>query len=136
MNLMTSDENPTYAEAILETYGEIVPPRGKGKRGSQSAPTKKVPKGLNYATVHKTREKNRVVKVDQRVIYGTVTAVIAALAMSAVNSDEVPAISTNSDLYVVPVAGGPSKKITMNPAADNSPQYSPAALSCCRRIGS
>lgn len=43
----------------------------------------------------------------------------------AMNSDEVPAISTNSDLYVVPMAGGPSKKITMNPAADNSPQYSP-----------
>src|SRR6266849_655780 len=43
----------------------------------------------------------------------------------AMNSDEVPAISTNSDLYVVPMAGGPSKKITNNPAADNSPQYSP-----------
>jgi len=43
----------------------------------------------------------------------------------AVNSDEVPAISTNSDLYVVPIAGGASKKITMNPAADSSPQYSP-----------
>ena len=41
------------------------------------------------------------------------------------NSDEVPAISTNTDLYVVPMAGGPSKKITNNPAADNSPQYSP-----------
>src|SRR5437588_7180097 len=43
----------------------------------------------------------------------------------AMNSDEVPAISTNSDLYVVPIAGGASKKITMSPAADNSPQYSP-----------
>jgi len=43
----------------------------------------------------------------------------------AMNSDEVPAISTNTDLYVVPIAGGPSKKITTNPAADNSPQYSP-----------
>ncbi len=40
-------------------------------------------------------------------------------------SDPVPAISTNSDLYVVPIAGGPPKKITVNPAADNSPQYSP-----------
>jgi len=40
-------------------------------------------------------------------------------------SDDVPAISTNSDLYVAPMTGGPSKKITVNPAADNSPQYSP-----------
>ena len=40
-------------------------------------------------------------------------------------SDDVPATSTNSDLYAVPIAGGQSKKITVNPAADNSPQYSP-----------
>jgi dipeptidyl aminopeptidase/acylaminoacyl peptidase len=43
----------------------------------------------------------------------------------AMNADEVPAISTNSDLYVVSSTGGPPKKITVNPAADNSPQYSP-----------
>jgi hypothetical protein len=35
--------------------------------------------------VHKTREKNRVVKIDQRVIYGTVKAVVAALAASSVS---------------------------------------------------
>jgi dipeptidyl aminopeptidase/acylaminoacyl peptidase len=40
-------------------------------------------------------------------------------------SDETPATSTNSDLYVVPIAGGETKKITANPAADNSPAYSP-----------
>ncbi|HLJ17881.1 MAG TPA: S9 family peptidase [Bryobacteraceae bacterium] len=43
----------------------------------------------------------------------------------AMNSDPEPAISTNSDIYVVPIGGGESKKITVNPAADNSPQYSP-----------
>jgi dipeptidyl aminopeptidase/acylaminoacyl peptidase len=43
----------------------------------------------------------------------------------AMISADVPATSTNSDLYVVPIAGGPSHKITSNPAADNSPQYSP-----------
>src|SRR5579872_4647446 len=43
----------------------------------------------------------------------------------AMNSDPEPAISTNSDIYVVPIAGGETKKITINPAADNSPQYSP-----------
>jgi dipeptidyl aminopeptidase/acylaminoacyl peptidase len=43
----------------------------------------------------------------------------------AMNSDDVPAVSTNSDLYAVSITGGPSKKITGNPAADNSPQYSP-----------
>ena len=33
MNLMTSDENPAYVEAILTSYGEEYQPRRKGKRG-------------------------------------------------------------------------------------------------------
>ena len=41
------------------------------------------------------------------------------------NADPVPAISTNSDLYVVSIAGGPPRKITINPGADASPHYSP-----------
>lgn len=43
----------------------------------------------------------------------------------AMNTDANPATSTNSDLYVVPLTGGEAKKITVNPAADNSPLYSP-----------
>jgi dipeptidyl aminopeptidase/acylaminoacyl peptidase len=40
-------------------------------------------------------------------------------------SDEVPAISTNTDLYVTPMDGsGQAKKITVNPGADQSPVYS------------
>lgn len=87
MNLMTSDENPAYAKAILQTYGELVQQRRKGQRGRHPAPLKKPPKGLTYATVHKTREKNRVVQVDRRVIYGTVMAVVAALAASKVSEE-------------------------------------------------
>ena len=41
-----------------------------------------------------------------------------------VNNDENLALSTNSDIYVVPIAGGEAKRITTNPAADNSPAYS------------
>jgi len=40
-------------------------------------------------------------------------------------SDPEPAVSTNSDLYVVPITGGETVRITSNPAADNSPSYSP-----------
>src|SRR5581483_1325862 len=43
----------------------------------------------------------------------------------SMNADAVPAISTNTDLYVVAIEGGPSKKITINPGADSSPIYSP-----------
>jgi len=85
MNLMTSDENPAYAEAILLTYGETVQPRRQGKRGRRPAPTKRPRKGLIYATVHKTRENNRVVHVEQRLIYGTMSALVMALAASPVS---------------------------------------------------
>ncbi len=41
------------------------------------------------------------------------------------NADPVQATSTNTDLYVVSINGGESKKITVNAGADASPQYSP-----------
>ncbi|PWU02990.1 MAG: S9 family peptidase [Terriglobia bacterium] len=43
----------------------------------------------------------------------------------AMNTDAVPASSTNSDLYVVPLNGGQTRKITATPGADVSPRYSP-----------
>jgi dipeptidyl aminopeptidase/acylaminoacyl peptidase len=43
----------------------------------------------------------------------------------SMNTDDVPATGTNNDLFVIPIdAGTPPKKITTNPGADNSPQYS------------
>jgi dipeptidyl aminopeptidase/acylaminoacyl peptidase len=42
------------------------------------------------------------------------------------NHDKNPAASTNNDLWLVPVSGGPAKNITAdNPASDSSPLYSP-----------
>jgi dipeptidyl aminopeptidase/acylaminoacyl peptidase len=41
------------------------------------------------------------------------------------NADADLATSTNADIYAVPIDGGESRKITANPAADNSPVYSP-----------
>ncbi|HEY9248773.1 MAG TPA: prolyl oligopeptidase family serine peptidase, partial [Rariglobus sp.] len=42
----------------------------------------------------------------------------------SMNADAVPAVSTNADLYAVPIAGGEAKKITPGAGADSSPQYS------------
>jgi dipeptidyl aminopeptidase/acylaminoacyl peptidase len=41
------------------------------------------------------------------------------------NTDADLALSTNSDLFVVPIEGGEPRRISMNTAADNTPQYSP-----------
>jgi dipeptidyl aminopeptidase/acylaminoacyl peptidase len=41
------------------------------------------------------------------------------------NPDTLVAISTNNDIYIVPIEGGKEKKITDNPANDSQPLYSP-----------
>src|SRR5207248_6610436 len=44
------------------------------------------PAALRYAALHKTRRQGRVVKVDMRVVFGTLVAVLAALAVSLVST--------------------------------------------------
>lgn len=68
---MTSDENPAYAAAILEVYGEEVVPERTGRPGRPKAPHQELPAGLNYSTVHKEREGGRVASVEARVIHGS-----------------------------------------------------------------
>jgi IS1 family transposase len=70
VNLMTSAEYPAYAAALAELYAE---PQGE------------LPEWLAYATVPKTRENNRVVKVEARVVFGTLLSVAAALLWSLVS---------------------------------------------------
>ena len=43
----------------------------------------------------------------------------------SMNADPVPAISTNTDVYAVSIAGGQPRKITNTPGADTNPRYSP-----------
>lgn len=85
MNLITTDEYPVYETEILEAYGDTIVPQRTGKPGRPQQPYQVPPTGLNYATVHKTREKGRVTKIDYRVIFGTIATVMAALAVSTVS---------------------------------------------------
>jgi dipeptidyl aminopeptidase/acylaminoacyl peptidase len=41
------------------------------------------------------------------------------------NIDEVEATSTNDEIFVVPISGGPAKKVSTSPGADTTPLYSP-----------
>jgi IS1 family transposase len=85
MNLLTSDEYAPYKGAIFAAYAlEQEQPR-TGRPGRPKKPRKVVPRGLKYATVHKERQNGRVVKVTTRVVFGTVAAVVAALALSLVS---------------------------------------------------
>jgi hypothetical protein len=85
LELFTSDENPSYAWALLEVYGEWVQPPRQGSRGRLPKPVKVAPEELTYATVHKIRENNRVVQVETRLVYGSAAAVQAALDDSSVS---------------------------------------------------
>lgn len=68
MNLLTSDAYSAYPGAILEVYGQVVQPERQGNCGRFPLPYKVPPKELVYATVQKTRENNRVVDVETRLL--------------------------------------------------------------------
>jgi IS1 family transposase len=77
--LISSDEWPGYPEVIKEVFGVEVTPARTGKPGRPAGPRKEIPQGLNYATVHKRREKGRVVEVLTRVVMGALAVVMALL---------------------------------------------------------
>ena len=85
MRLITSDEYPAYPEAVRTAYGQVVVPPRTGQRGRPRTSRTVLPPEVTYATVHKERENNRVVKVSTRVVFGTMQAVATALLASAVS---------------------------------------------------
>jgi len=85
MRLITSDEYAAYPEAIRAAYGHVVVPPRTGRPGRPRQPYTELPAALTYATVHKERQNNRVVRVSTRVVFGTLLMVLAALALSAVS---------------------------------------------------
>jgi IS1 family transposase len=85
LDLITTDDYAAYSTAILNAYGEWVVPPPTGRPGRPRAPYVAPPPELNYATVHKTRHKGRVVQIDLRVVFGTPEAVQAALERSTVS---------------------------------------------------
>ena len=86
IELITSDEYKPYRTAVLNTYGKkVVPPR-TGKPGRPAKPYMEPPENISYATVHKTRENGRVVKIEFRTVFGTDESVREALEKSSVSS--------------------------------------------------
>jgi hypothetical protein len=68
--LFTSDELPHYKTILSEIYSEEITVEKTGKRGRPRKPVRRIDPELDYATVHKTRENGKVVKVEGRIIYG------------------------------------------------------------------
>ena len=68
--LYTSDELIHYQTVLGEIYSEEIPVKPTGKRGRPRKAERKIDPELDYAVVHKTREKGKVVKVERRIVYG------------------------------------------------------------------
>lgn len=77
--LVTTDEHAPYKKALMNSYGVEYRPRRRSRRGRKCKLQKRWPAGMVYATVHKTRERGRVVDVSTKVVHGTQEALTAAL---------------------------------------------------------
>lgn len=84
--LITSDEYPPYTTVLKQVYGEEKAQQSTGKPGRPPKPQIIPSPDLVYATVHKEREKGRVVKVHQTLVFGTEEQLSAALSSSNVSS--------------------------------------------------
>jgi IS1 family transposase len=83
--LMTSDEYPAYATAIEAAFGVPVEARPTGPGGRPILCERRLPEALTYATVHKEREKDHVVAVERRLVFGTEAGLESALGASPVS---------------------------------------------------
>jgi IS1 family transposase len=81
--LMTSDDYAAYETVIATTFSEVVPPAPAGPGRRPLLPERRPDPDLTYATVHKEREKDRVVAVHRKVVLGSQEAVDQALKASA-----------------------------------------------------
>lgn len=84
--LFISDELPHYADGLKELFHKLVNPEPTGKPGRPKKPEKAIDENLDYATVHKTRENGRVVKVEKRVVYGSSERIEERLKESTSNT--------------------------------------------------
>lgn len=78
----TSDQLAEYPTALLNAYGQWVTPPRKGTRGRYPDARRVPPPGLVYAQVVKTRERGRVVAVEQRLVFGRFSHLAEHLADS------------------------------------------------------
>jgi IS1 family transposase len=85
INLMTSDEYPASAAALQELYAEPAVPAPAPAQAEAAAAPVRLPEWLVYATVHKVREQERVVRVEARVVFGTLLLLAATLLWSVVS---------------------------------------------------
>ena len=100
--LFVSDELPHYADSLKELFHEIIEPEPTGRPGRPRKPKKVVTDDLDYATVHKTRDKGRVVKVETKIVFGSEERIekrIKELPSNTINTSYVERSNLNWRLW-------------------------------------
>ncbi|MDR0621077.1 MAG: hypothetical protein LBJ61_04285 [Deltaproteobacteria bacterium] len=69
--VFVTDELAHYATILFELFHSEVPVPPTGKRGRPSKPKLQVDPELQYATVKKTRKEGKIVKVERKIVFGT-----------------------------------------------------------------
>lgn len=83
--LFTSDELPHYKTALAQSHSTLIPVPHTGKRGRPKKPIPRIDPELMYATVHKTRKKGRVIKVERLIVFGKEQEIYNTLEHSPVS---------------------------------------------------
>ena len=83
--LFTSDELPHYQTVFMEHFSHLENHPKTGKRGRPKKPRVVIDPELQYATVHKTRDNGKVLKVERNVIFGNPKLVHQAIEASAIS---------------------------------------------------
>jgi len=84
--LFTSDELPHYQTALVEHFSHQENQPKTGKRGRPRKPKVVIDPELQYATVHKTRDNGKVVKVDRNIIFGDPKVINQIIEESKISS--------------------------------------------------
>jgi len=100
--LFVSDELPHYTDGLKELFHHCIEQEPTGRRGRPRKPEKVVNANLDYATVHKTRDKGRVVKVETKIVFGyreRIEKKIKALPGKTINTSYVERSNLNWRLW-------------------------------------
>src|SRR3990167_4221317 len=85
--LFTSDELPHYQTVLVERFSHTEEQPRTGKRGRPKKPRLVIDPELKYATVHKTRENGKVVKVERKIVFGDPKVINNVIGSSRVSKE-------------------------------------------------
>lgn len=83
--LFTSDELSHYQTTLADKFSHFEEQAKTGKRGRPKMPKQVIDPELMYATVHKTRENGKVVKVEHNIVFGDPEDILRILDLSKVS---------------------------------------------------